>query len=71
MIQRLLFDRIDAKPARSSIGRQNDLILLPRPDKAEPLLAFLKGAVARTEIALDAPVLELVPIFRRHDLRCL
>jgi hypothetical protein len=57
MIQRFLFDRIDAKPARSPIGRQNNLVLPSRTDKAEPPLPFLERAIAGTQIALDASIL--------------
>lgn len=44
--------------------------VLPRPDKAEPLLPFLERAVARTEVAPDAPTLQLMPAFRRHIHEC-
>jgi hypothetical protein len=41
MEQGFLLDGIDAKPARPSIGGQDNLVLLAGPDEAEPLLTFL------------------------------
>ena len=57
MIQRFLFDRIDAEAARTAVRGEYDPILLPRTDEAEPPLPFLERAIAGTEIALDASVL--------------
>lgn len=67
MMQRLFFDRVDAEPARPSIRRQDHLILLPGTNKTEPLLSLLQFAIARTEVALDAPIIERMPIFRWDD----
>ena len=66
MMQRFLLDRIDAESTRSPIGRQHDLVLLPGPDKTQSLLPFLECAVAWAEVALDAAVLEAMPVFRRR-----
>lgn len=65
MIERFLLDRIDTESTGSPVRRQDDLILLPRPDETEPLLPFLERAISRTEIALNAAVFQPVPIFRR------
>lgn len=62
MMQRLLFNWIDAESARSTISRQDDLILLPGTNKAEPLLSFLQLASPRTEVALDPSVTERMPV---------
>src|SRR5207302_7365645 len=62
VIERLLLDRIDAEPARPSVSRQDDLVLLPRPDETEAALPFVQRAVARADVALDASVVERVPV---------
>ena len=69
MMQRFLFNRIDAEPARAAIGREHNAMVLPRSDETEALLPFVQLAITRAEIALDASVLKLMPIFRRrvHD----
>jgi hypothetical protein len=66
MIERLLLDGIDAIPARPAIGGQNDPVVGARPHKAQPPLALIKLAKARTQIALDAPVLQRVPVTAGH-----
>lgn len=67
MMQRLFFNRIDAESARSPVGRENNLILLPATNKTESLLSFLQFAIPRTEVALDASVVEQMLVFRRDD----
>ena len=67
MIQRLFLYRVDAEPARSAVARQNDLMVSPRPNEAQALLSLVQLARARTDVALDAPVGQRVPVARRHD----
>jgi hypothetical protein len=62
VIERLLLDRIDAKTGRAPIGRKYDLIALPRAHEAQAALAFVQFAIARADIALDATILQRVPI---------
>jgi hypothetical protein len=71
MVQRFLFDRVDAESARSPVGRQDDLILPSRAYETEPLLSFMQLAVSRTQVALNPPVFKPVPVFRRHHRRWL
>ena len=62
MIERLFLDRIDAKARRTTVGGEHDLLVLPGAYKAQPALAFVKLAIARTDIALDAPIRQSMPI---------
>jgi hypothetical protein len=65
MIERFLFDRVDAKSRRAAIGREHHLIALPRTHEAKAALAFVQLATPRAEIALDAPVRQRMPIAAR------
>src|SRR6266446_9297104 len=56
MVQRLLFNRIDAKPAAPTIGCQHYLIADALPHKTESALPFIEFAKSRTKPALNAPV---------------
>jgi hypothetical protein len=62
MIERFFLDRIDAKSGRTPIGGEHDLLVLPGADKAQPALAFVQFAIARTDIALEAPIRQSMPI---------
>ena len=65
MVQRLLLDRIEAKPRRPAIGCENDLVVLARPDKTKAPLALMQLAFARAEVALHAAISEPVPVAAR------
>src|SRR2546427_3624148 len=67
MIQRLFLYRVDAEPARPAVACQNDLIASPRPNETQALLSLVQLARARTDVTLDAPVGQRVPVARRHD----
>ena len=69
MIERLLFDRIDAVAARAAVGGQHDLVVLAGADKAEAALPLVQLAVAGTNVALHAAVFQPVPVFGRNDGR--
>src|SRR5262249_55494722 len=62
VVERFLLHRVDAEPARSAVGGEDDAVVLPRADEAEAALALVESAVARAEIALDPPVLQRVPV---------
>ena len=64
MIERLLFNWIHAKAARSAVGREHDLVVAIRAHKAQSALALVQLAVARTNVALNTPVIKAVPILR-------
>jgi hypothetical protein len=67
MVQRLLLDRVHAESARPAVGGQDNLAVLTGAHEAQPALSILELAEAGTDIALDASVIEAVPVFRRHD----
>src|SRR5215813_7487074 len=62
MVERFFLDRINTKSGRTSVSGEHDLLVLPSAHKAEPALAFVQLAIARTNIALDASVRQIMPI---------
>jgi hypothetical protein len=62
MVERFLFDRIDAKAARAPIRVELDRTSLGASDEAEATLTFVHFARTRTDIALDATVGKCVPV---------
>src|SRR5262249_53089738 len=62
MVERFFLDRINTKSGRTSVSGEHDLLVLPSAHKAEPALAFVQLAIARTNIALDAPIRQGMPI---------
>ena len=69
MIQWLLFDGVDAVAARTPVRRQDDLIVFAGANKAKPALAFVQFAEAGADVALNSPVVERMPVFRRDRRR--
>jgi hypothetical protein len=76
VVERLLLDRIDAEAARPAPGLQDDLVVLTGAHEAEPALSFEQLAEPGTDVALDAPVFQGMPVLggngvgeRRHTLR--
>jgi hypothetical protein len=67
VIQRLLFDRVDAKTAGTPITDQFDFIIEALTHVTKAALAFFHVAVAGTEIALQATVFHLVPVLCRNN----
>src|SRR6266568_1193241 len=65
MVERLLLDRVDAEAGRAPVGREHHRVIMAGAHVAQPALAVMEPAIARAEIALDAAVLELVPIAAR------
>ena len=62
MIERLLLDRIDTEAAGAAVGIEFDLAAFDAAHEAQPALAFVHAAVTRTDVALNATVLESVPV---------
>src|SRR5882672_824557 len=60
MIERLLLDRIDAKPGGLSVAREDDFLAHALAHEAERTLPVVQAAEARAEVALDPAVGELV-----------
>src|SRR6202040_3637555 len=62
MIERFLLDRIDAEARRTAVGGQHHRVALARTHEAQAALALVQLAIARAEVALDAAVVQAVPI---------
>jgi hypothetical protein len=56
MVQRFLFNRIDAKPAAPAIRGHNHPIAQSLPDETESALAFVELTKSRAQPAFDAPI---------------
>jgi len=63
MIQRFLFDGINAVTARATIGGEDNLIVHIFPHKAQAALARMQLAEARAKVALHPTIFQLVPEF--------
>ena len=70
MIQRFLFDGIDAEAARSAVRIELDLAAFDAADEAQPALTFVHAAGSRTHVALNATVLENVPVPGGMNFHC-
>ena len=66
VVERLLLDRVDAVATRAAVCRQHHLIAGPASHETHPALTVPQLARSRAHVALDAAVVELVPILRRH-----
>src|SRR5690606_24155303 len=62
VVKRLLFDRVHAEPARAAVRGEHDALAVARPHEAEPALPRMQLAVARADVALDAAVVEPMPV---------
>lgn len=56
MVQRLLFNGINAEAAGAPVREQGDLLVLAAADKAETTLSLSELAESGTQIALDPAV---------------
>ena len=61
MVERLFFDRVNAKAGAAAIGRQHHLVATSHADKTQSALSFMQAAVARAQIALQSAVVQPVP----------
>ena len=61
MVERLLLDRVDAETGRAAVGREHHRIAFALAHEARAALALVQPAVARAEVALDAPVGSAMP----------
>ena len=68
MIERLLLDRVDAEARRAAVGGEHDLVGGASAHEAQAALAVVELAIARADVALDAPVVEAVPVAARQAL---
>jgi hypothetical protein len=65
MIERLLLHRIDTEARGASIRREHQPIVHPLAYEARAALTLVQPAIARAQIALNAAVIDNVPIARR------
>ena len=68
MVEGLFLDRIDAEARRAPVGREHHRVAHARAHEAGAALALVQAAVARTEVALDAPVVEAMPPAARVEV---
>src|SRR5262245_58812347 len=71
MVEGLFLDRIYAESRRAAVGGEDNAIILPPTYKAQATLALLQLAVARTDVALDASVVEPMPMTPRSAFQTL
>ena len=65
VVERLLLDRIDAETRGATVGGQQQLIAPARTHEAEAPLALVQPAIARADVALNAAVVQPVPVAGR------
>lgn len=62
MIKWLFLDRIDTESTRTAVTDQLDFIIEALAHVAKPSLSFTQVAVAWAQVALQASILETVPV---------
>jgi len=62
VVERLLLDGINAEARGAAIGGEHNLIAVPGAYEAQTPLALVQLAQAWAQVALDASVLQQVPI---------
>jgi hypothetical protein len=67
MMERLFFNRIDAKATGASVGHQDNLPILAGPHEAKPALIVMQFAQSWAEVALNAAIVQDMPILRWHS----
>jgi hypothetical protein len=68
MIERFLFNGVNAKPAGTTIAGQYNFPFVATTHKAQTLLAFMQFAIARTDIALNPAIIEGMPMAGRKEI---
>jgi hypothetical protein len=71
VVQGLLLDWIDTEPRGAAIGGEHDAVVLAPAHKAKATLAFIELAIAWADVALDAPVVEPMPVAARNSFQTL
>ena len=62
MVERLLFDGINTKSAGAAVGGQYDFIVESAPNETETSLPLTQTAEPRTEITLQAAIVQGSPV---------
>jgi hypothetical protein len=65
VVERLLFDRVDAETAGAPVGRQHQFLAAVRADEAQPALPVVQLAEPRAKVTLQPAVIEAVPVAGR------
>ena len=65
MVERLLLDWVDAEARGAPVGGEHNLIIGAAAHETCAALSFVQFAVARAQVALDAPVIQQVPVLGR------
>ena len=71
VVKWLLLYWIDTESRGAAVGREHDPVIQPATHEAQAALAFVKPAISRADIALDAPVFEPVPVAARNTFQTL
>jgi len=64
MIERLFFDRINAESTRTTVADQLYFIIEALAHVAKSSLSLAQVAMARAQVALQASILETMPVAR-------
>jgi hypothetical protein len=70
MVVQWLLLWIDTEPRGAAIGREHDPVP-PATHEAQAALALVEPAIARADVALDAPVFEPMPVAARNAFQTL
>jgi len=62
MVEWFFFNGVNTKTAGTSIGGQHNLVIFPGAHETQPPLAFLEMTESWADVALDAAILEFMPI---------
>ena len=61
MVERFLFNRVDAKAGAAAIRRQHHRIGLAGPDKTQPSLSVMQPTFPRAKITLNSAIIQSMP----------
>ena len=67
MVEGFLLDGIDAEATGAAIRGENDLSALARSHKTQPTLTIAQAALPGTQVALDATIVQPVPVPGGYD----
>src|SRR5262249_41980633 len=62
LVERLLLDWVDAETRRAPVGREHHGVARALSNEARATLTFMQAAVTRAQVALDAAVVQPVPV---------
>ncbi len=68
MVERFFLDRVYTEAAGAPIGGEHDAVALAFTHKTYALLAIVQFAKTRAQVALQAAIIDFVPVTGRHDM---